>query len=166
MKVTLAGITQESVTDGPGMRVTVFFQGCDHHCPGCHNPQTWDRLGGTTYDLDEVFGLIKDSPMIRGITLSGGEPFLQPEAAVLLAKEFRARGKDVWAYTGFLWDDLMKKDDPAVMDLINACDVLVDGPYRQAERVSGLYFRGSANQRIIAVKDSREQNRVIGWENM
>jgi anaerobic ribonucleoside-triphosphate reductase activating protein len=165
MKITLAGITQESVTDGPGMRVTVFFQGCEHHCPGCHNLQTWDKQGGTTYELDEVWGLIKDSPMIRGITLSGGEPFLQPEAAAVLAREFHQRGKDVWAYTGFVWEDLLDRADPSVINLITTCDVLVDGPFRQAERVPGLYFRGSANQRIIAVKDSREQGRVIGWEN-
>lgn len=163
MIVRLAGITQESVTDGPGMRVTVFFQGCEHHCPGCHNPQTWDRDGGTAYSLADIFGLIKDSPLIKGITLSGGEPFLQPEAAAALAREFHARGKDVWAYTGFQWDDLLEKDDPAVQELLRECDVLVDGPFRQAERQPGLFFRGSANQRIIGVRESLSQGKVVEW---
>ncbi len=161
MIVRLAGITQESVTDGPGMRVTVFFQGCEHHCPGCHNPQTWDRHGGTAYELADVIGLIKDSPLIRGITLSGGEPFLQPEAAAALARLFHARGKDVWAYTGFLWDDLLTKDDPAIQTLLRECDVLVDGPFRQAERIPGLYFRGSANQRMIDVQKSLMLGRFV-----
>jgi anaerobic ribonucleoside-triphosphate reductase activating protein len=164
MKITLAGITQESVTDGPGMRITVFFQGCEHHCPGCHNPQTWDRAGGTTYEIDDVFGLIKDSPLIRGITLSGGEPLLQPAAALSLVSEFKSRGKDAWVFTGFRWEDLLKKDDPVLMDLIQQCDVLVDGPFKQAERKPGLYFRGSANQRIIAVKESLQQGKIIEWE--
>jgi anaerobic ribonucleoside-triphosphate reductase activating protein len=166
MRITLAGITQESVTDGPGMRITIFFQGCEHHCPGCHNPQTWDREGGTTYEIEEVFGLIRDSPLIRGVTLSGGEPFLQPEAAVALAHDFHARGKDVWAYTGFRWDDLLAKNDPAILALLDECDVLVDGPYKQAERNLGLYFRGSANQRMIAVNESLRQGDVIEWDEM
>lgn len=166
MKVRLAGITQESVTDGPGLRVTVFFQGCEHHCPGCHNPETWDRQGGVEYELADVIGLIKDSPLIRGITLSGGEPFLQPEAAAALAREFHTRGKEVWTYTGYLWEDLLTKDDPAVQALLRECDVLVDGPYRQAERVPGLFFRGSTNQRIIDVKQSLGTSRVDKWTEL
>lgn len=164
MIVRLAGITQESVTDGPGMRVTVFFQGCEHHCPGCHNPLTWDRQGGIAYELAEVIDMIKDSPLIRGITLSGGEPFLQPEAAAALAREFHVRGKDVWAYTGFLWDDLLAKDNPAIQALLRECDVLVDGPFRQAEREPGLYFRGSANQRMIDVSSSLKGNKQVFLE--
>lgn len=161
MKVRLAGITQESVTDGPGLRFTVFFQGCEHHCPGCHNPETWDRQGGAEYELADVIGLIKDSPLIRGITLSGGEPFLQPEAALELARAFHARGKDVWTYTGFLWEKLLQMEDPAVMGLVRQSDVIVDGPYRQAERIPGLFFRGSANQRIIDVKESLAKGALI-----
>ncbi len=163
MKMRLAGITQESVTDGPGMRITVFFQGCEHHCPGCHNPQTWDRQGGEEYELDDVLAMMKDSPLIRGITLSGGEPFLQPAAAAALAREFHTRGKDVWAYTGFLWEGLLAKEDPDIQALLQECDVLVDGPYRQAERMPGLFFRGSANQRMIDVKASFGQGILMNW---
>lgn len=163
MNVRLAGITRESVTDGPGMRITVFFQGCEHHCPGCHNPETWDREGGVAYELDKVFGLMHDSPLITGVTLSGGEPFLQPDAAAAIAAEFHARQKSVWAYTGFLWDFLLKENDPLRMNLLRQCDVLVDGPFRQEERQPGLFFRGSANQRFIRVKDSLEQARVVEW---
>lgn len=165
MKVRLAGISRESVTDGPGMRVTVFFQGCEHHCPGCHNPQTWDRNGGTEYELAEVFGLLRDNPLISGITLSGGEPFLQPEAALELAKEFHARGKDVWAYTGFLWEHLIEENEPLRIALLCECDVLVDGPFKQAEREPGLFFRGSANQRIIKVSDSL-RGEIILWDEI
>ncbi|NLF50710.1 MAG: radical SAM protein, partial [Leptolinea sp.] len=103
---------------------------------------------------------------IRGITLSGGEPFLQPEAAAALAREFHTRGKEVWTYTGYLWEDLLTKDDPAVQALLRECDVLVDGPYRQAERVPGLFFRGSTNQRIIDVKQSLGTSRVDKWTEL
>ncbi len=165
MRVRLAGLSRESVTDGPGMRVTVFFQGCEHHCSGCHNPQTWDRDGGTEYELADVFGMLRDNPMISGITLSGGEPFLQPEAALELAREFHARGKNVWAYTGYLWNHLINENNPARMALLRECDVLVDGPFKQAERVPGLVFRGSANQRKIDVKSSLQQNQIIEWSS-
>jgi anaerobic ribonucleoside-triphosphate reductase activating protein len=163
MKVRIAGFLEESITDGPGLRITLFFQGCEHHCQGCHNPQTWDRSGGQEYELDDLLEKLNDFPLIRGITLSGGEPFLQPQAAMQVARAFKSRGKDVWGYTGFVWEELTKNSDPAVQELIRVCDVIVDGPYRQSLRDLNLTYRGSANQRLIAVKESLEQERPIEW---
>jgi anaerobic ribonucleoside-triphosphate reductase activating protein len=163
MNVKLAGIVSESVTDGPGLRITLFFQGCRHHCPGCHNPQTWDFQAGTDYALPDLFQQLQDTPLIKGITLSGGDPFYQPLAAVEIAREFHRRRKDVWAYTGFVWEELLNDRDPNMLALLEECDVLVDGPFIQAMKNSNLPFRGSANQRLIRVTESLQAGKVVEW---
>lgn len=162
-KVRLAGIVAESVSDGPGLRIVLFFQGCEHRCPGCHNPHTWPLRGGEEYDLEALLCDLPDTPLVQGITLSGGDPFYQPEAAALAAKEMKRRGKDVWAYTGFTWEELLREAAPARMELLRHCDVLVDGPFLQAQYEAGLLFRGSANQRIILVRESLLSNTVVCW---
>lgn len=166
MKVNLAGIVNESITDGAGLRITLFFQGCPHRCRGCHNPHTWDIQGGTTYEVDELCARLKLTPIIRGVTLSGGEPFLQPEAAAAIARFFIQQRKDVWAYTGYCWQALLAHPDASVRDLIKLCDVIVDGPYIQAQRSLELPFRGSCNQRLIAVQPSLQQGRVVEWQTV
>jgi anaerobic ribonucleoside-triphosphate reductase activating protein len=154
LKVRLAGIVNESITDGPGLRIVLFFQGCEHHCPGCHNPQTWDFRGGSEYKVDELLLQLPDTPLIKGVTLSGGDPFYQPRAAARIARDFRDRGKDVWAYTGFIWEELLKIHDAAMLELLHYCDVLVDGPFVRTQRCLNLPYRGSANQRLVAVQES------------
>jgi anaerobic ribonucleoside-triphosphate reductase activating protein len=165
LKVRLAGIVNESVTDGPGLRITLFFQGCEHRCEGCHNPHTWSFQGGEEYSVDQLLKDLPDHPLIRGITLSGGDPFYQPLAAAMIAHEFHRRGKDVWTYTGFLWDDLFNEKDPARSELLAESDVLVDGPYDKTLRVPDLQFRGSSNQRLILVDESRQIGRVVEWRS-
>jgi len=163
MNVKLAGILPESVTDGPGLRIALFFQGCKHHCPGCHNPQTWDFQAGTDYELHDLLQQLQDTPLIKGVTLSGGDPFYQPLAAAAIAREFHRRGKDVWAYTGFVWDDLLNDRDSDRLALLEECDVLVDGPFIQALKKANLPFRGSANQRLIRVPQSLQAGKVVEW---
>jgi anaerobic ribonucleoside-triphosphate reductase activating protein len=163
MKVRLAGIVNESVNDGPGLRIVLFFQGCNHHCPGCHNPQTWSFSGGEEYDVDTLLADLKDNPLIRGITLSGGDPFYQPKAAARIAANFHERGKDVWAYTGFEWAELISQPGSAWQELIEDVDVLVDGPFLQEQRDLNLPFRGSANQHLICVSQSVQENKIIFW---
>lgn len=160
MKVQLAGIVDESVSDGPGIRTTLFFQGCAHHCKGCHNPQTWDFQGGYSVELDDLLASLPDSPLIKGVTLTGGDPFYQPQAAVQIARQFKARGKDVWIYTGFTWEELLAEADPDRMELLKCSDVLVDGPFLQAQADPTLPFRGSSNQRMIMVGASLNNSRV------
>lgn len=164
MKTRIAGIVPESITDGPGIRVTLFFQGCEHHCPGCHNPQTWDVEGGTLYEMPDLLKKFEDMPLVQGITLSGGEPFLQAAAACEVARFFKSRQKDVWTYTGYLWEQLIKSSDPVVHELLDLSDVLVDGPFILAQRRLDLYFRGSANQRLISSHASLKNKQIILWE--
>lgn len=163
MNVRLAGIVNESVSDGPGLRIALFFQGCKHQCPGCHNPQTWPIQAGTEYEVEVLLHRLPDTPLIRGVTLSGGDPFYQPLAAAQIALEFQKRGKDVWAYTGFVWEQLQNMQNDAVHQLLQCCDILIDGPFIQSQRCLNLPFRGSANQRVIDVKESLDTGKVMEW---
>lgn len=161
MEIRIAGIVNDSIVDGPGLRFTVFTQGCQHKCPGCHNPETHDREGGYVVDTAEIIDQIKKNPLLDGVTLSGGEPFLQPSACWEIAEAARSMGLNVWAYTGFVYE---KMTSPGAMLLLQNVDVLVDGPFIKDQRSLELSFRGSKNQRLIDVKRSREAGRVIEWE--
>lgn len=148
MKLRLAQVVEDSIVDGPGLRLAVFVQGCGHHCPGCHNPGSHDPLGGYQGDTDDLLPLL-DNPMLGGVTLTGGEPFEQPQPLALLAREAQARGLTVWTYTGFVLEQLLASPDPHVAQLLTHTDVLVDGPFVLARRSLALTFRGSDNQRMI-----------------
>lgn len=162
MRVKLAGIERHSVVDGPGIRTVVFAQGCPHRCAGCHNPQTIDREGGTWWELDAILAEVCDKS-INGITFSGGEPFLQAEAFSRLAARIREKGLSIVTYTGYTYEELedMALTDPHIAALLAATDLLVDGPYRQAERDLSLAFRGSGNQRVIDLMKTREVGEVV-----
>ena len=144
-------IVQESIVDGPGIRMAVFVQGCPHRCPGCHNPQTHDFSGGHLVSVSSVFEQYKENPLLRGITFTGGEPFCQAEALVALGRLVRQSGGTVITYTGYLYEDLleMAKDQPEIGNLLSISDWLIDGPYIESLRSLELDFRGSSNQRII-----------------
>ena len=153
MKLKIAGIVDDSIVDGEGVRLTVFTQGCPHHCHGCHNPQTWSLDGGHEIDTEDIVEKLKANPLLSGITFSGGEPFLQPAPLADLARAAHSLGLDVWSYTGFTLEELEKRTN--VQQLLNEVDVLVDGPYVEALRDLTLRFRGSSNQRIIDLKELR-----------
>lgn len=154
MKIRIAGIVDDSIVDGEGVRLTVFTQGCPHHCHGCHNPQTWNLDGGHEIDTEEIVEKLKENPLLSGITFSGGEPFLQPAPLAEIARAAHKLGLDVWSYTGFTLEELKKRTD--AQQLLNEVDVLVDGPYVEALRDLTLRFRGSSNQRIIDLKELRK----------
>lgn len=154
MKLKIAGIVDDSIVDGEGVRLTVFTQGCPHHCHGCHNPQTWSLDGGHEIDTEEIVQKLKANPLLSGITFSGGEPFLQPTPLTELARAAHKLGLDVWSYTGFTLEELEKRTD--AQQLLNEVDVLVDGPYVEALRDLTLRFRGSSNQRIIDLNELRK----------
>ena len=162
----LAGIIRESIVDGPGLRFVVFAQGCPHHCPGCHNPETWAFEGGFETTPQRLLEEMAKNPLLRGVTLSGGEPFCQPGALAEVAEGVRARGKDVLTYTGYLYEELtrMAQEDDSVARLLRATDVLIDGPFRLAERSLELRFRGSRNQRAIDVPASLARGAVVEAE--
>lgn len=165
MKISLSGITGDSIVDGPGIRLTIFTQGCPHHCPGCHNPQTHDPNGGSWGDTDDILAVIAENPLLDGITLSGGDPFMQPKECTELAKGAHKYGLNVWTYTGYTWEALFAENDPDKITLLKESDVLIDGPFLLAERSLELKFKGSRNQRIIDVKKSLEAGKIILWED-
>lgn len=148
------GLVQDSIVDGPGFRFSCFVQGCPHHCPGCHNPDSHDSAGGHEMTVDEVAGELLKNPLTDGLTLSGGEPFAQPEECLALAKIAHEHHLNVWAYSGWTFEYLRDQGTDAQKALLAELDVLVDGPFRQAERSLALPWRGSKNQRVIDIPAS------------
>lgn len=152
-----AGIVEDSIVDGPGLRLAVFFQGCPHHCQGCHNPQTWDFKGGHEENTQDIIRQIVQYGILwRGITITGGEPFSQPEAVYELARQTKELNKDVWCYTGYLYEDLKKMNNDFIQKALKIIDVLVDGPFIANLKSYNLKWRGSSNQRIIDLKTEKE----------
>lgn len=159
----IANTVSDSIVDGPGLRFTVFTQGCPHHCPGCHNPDTHDPAGGREVTVEELARRMMANPLTDGLTLSGGEPFLQAEDCAALARLARERGLNVWTYTGYTYERLLEGELPEALALLEQTDVLVDGPFLLSEKSYEALFRGSANQRLIDVKKSRAAGRVVLW---
>ena len=157
----VAGVVDDSIVDGPGLRFSVFVQGCPHHCPGCHNPQTHPFEGGTLMRVEELLGRFTGNPLLRGVTFSGGEPFCQPGPLAELGRLVHEAGGDVYCYTGYTYEQLLQNPDPDVQALLGETDVLVDGPFLLEQRDLTLTFRGSANQRLIDVKESQRQGRAV-----
>jgi anaerobic ribonucleoside-triphosphate reductase activating protein len=160
-KLRISGVEPESIVDGPGFRYTVFTQGCPHNCPGCHNPQTHPFDGGKVVDVRTLFEEICENPLLKGVTLSGGEPFCQPAPLAELARMAHGRGLDIVTFTGYLYEQLLAKHDPAVDDLLAQTDLLIDGPFLLAEKDLSLRFRGSRNQRIIDMNATRKTGSVV-----
>lgn len=164
MRISLSGVTGDSIVDGPGLRLTIFTQGCLHNCPGCHNPQTHDPNGGSWADTEDILAAAAENPLLDGITLSGGDPFLQPVPCLALAEGAHKIGLNVWTYTGYTWEALWEENAPEKIALLKETDVLVDGPFLLAERSLELRFCGSRNQRLIDVKKSLAEDKVVLWE--
>ena len=157
----IAGLVQDSIVDGPGLRFTVFTQGCAHACPGCHNPETHDFAGGKEMTPEEVIKTMLSNPLSDGVTLSGGDPFYQASDCLKIAKAAHENGLNVWSYTGFTFEDLLAEGDPDRLALLRETDVLIDGPFILAERTLSLPWRGSKNQRIIDVKASLQKGEAV-----
>ena len=149
----LAGILEDSIVDGPGIRTTFFAQGCPHRCPGCHNPETWEFDCGTRMDEETAVQVVRSNPLCRGVTFSGGEPFAQAESFATLARLLKAQGYEVASYSGYTFEELIH-GTPEQKQLLETIDILIDGPFRMEERSLELNFRGSRNQRILNVPKS------------
>ena len=160
MRLRIAGIVQDSIVDGPGFRMTVFTQGCPHHCSGCHNPQTHDFAGGREEDTAEILRQMGENPLLDGVTISGGEPFCQPEACTEIAKGTHAAGLNVWCYTGYTIEELLSGKGEW-KKLLEEIDVLVDGRFVLEKRTLECKWRGSSNQRLIDVKKTLETGEII-----
>lgn len=162
--LNLYGSVSDSIVDGPGLRYSVFVQGCTHNCPGCHNPESQPKTGGTVTAIEDILADIRANKLISGVTLSGGEPFEQAEACAELASQLKAEGYSVWAYTGYLYEDLLGSEDAAVAKLLDNIDVLVDGPFVEAKKSLTLEWKGSSNQRVIDIPATREAGKVVEWK--
>lgn len=165
MKVRLAipDIQIDSIVDGEGIRSVIWFQGCGHKCFNCQNPETWDFNGGIEVDVEDIKEKIRNLEFQQGVTFSGGDPLYQLDAFIELAKCVHECNMDVWVYTGFVYEDLIKlgQDDDKYIKALEQIDVLVDGPFVEKLKSFSVKFRGSSNQRIIDVKESLEKNKVI-----
>ncbi len=155
------GLVQDSIVDGPGFRFVCFTQGCPHHCPGCHNPDSHDPHGGTEMTTDDVLAQMLSNPLTDGLTLSGGEPFMQAEDCLTLARAAHAKGLNVWSYSGWTFEHLLHNGTNAQKSLLRELDVLVDGPYVQEERSLTLNWRGSRNQRVIDVQATLASGEIV-----
>lgn len=145
--------------DGPGLRTAIYFAGCAHHCPGCHNPQSWSFDGGTEMSVDQVMAVVEANG--HNVTLTGGDPICQAHAILPLAERLHAAGYTIWLYTGYRYEEL--RHLPGAPELLQYIEVVVDGHFEQELRDISLRFRGSANQRLVDVARSGEG--VVEWHD-
>lgn len=204
MPIRMYGVVEESIVDGPGLRFSVFVQGCSHHCPGCHNQESQPHQGGYLSTVGELCERIAGSTSISGVALTGGEPFEQPEACLAIARWCKAHGLSVWVYSGYLYEDILagnvsdcalssvaacggidcerrdfqpaqKEDGVSVREadsvrhaarsLLDVCDVLVDGPFVLAKKSYSLRWKGSSNQRVIELGETKRRGRIALWQD-
>ncbi len=167
MKIRLAAeIQTDSIVDGEGIRTVIWTQGCSHNCNGCHNPETHSFEGGFLVDIEDLEKQILSVKNQDGITLSGGDPMFQPEASAQIAKFCKENGLNVWCYTGFTFEELLKTSEKnsKLRELLENIDVLVDGKFVLEEKSLNLYFKGSKNQRILDMPKSLAQKSAVEIE--
>ncbi len=160
MKLSVIDIVEGTSVDGPGLRTSIYFAGCSHHCEGCHNQQSWDIESGKDTDIDDLMKVVEENDF--NVTFSGGDPFYQYEGVAELAQRIHSElGKNVWCYTGYSWENIIA--NPKFADLLKNIDVLVDGRFVLSQRDISLRFKGSANQRIIDVAQSLKSKKIVLW---
>ena len=165
MILKISGIANDSIVDGPGIRFTVFTQGCPHHCEGCHNPQTHEPDGGEDRDTADLLEKIKANPLLDGVTFSGGEPFMQSEILAYFGREIKSLGLNIVTYTGFTFEELYcNRDKNGWGELLEVTDYLVDGPFILEKKDWKIKFRGSSNQRYIDCQASLAAGRAVEVE--
>ncbi len=157
--LSVISIIEDTMVDGPGFRTAIYCAGCKHHCKGCHNPQSWDFNNGKMMSTRQIMDIIKQDPFAN-VTFSGGDPMFQPEGFTELAEAIRMEtNKTIWCWTGYKFEMLLRM--PKQRRLLELIDVLVDGPFIEAQKDPDLLFRGSRNQRLIDVKASLKQGKVV-----
>ena len=156
----LSAIVRDSIVDGPGLRTTIFCQGCPHHCPGCHNPETWEFGCGTPMEEERLLEIVQSNPLCRGVTFSGGEPFAQAAGFAKLARLLTAAGYEVASYTGYTFEKLLQGTQEQ-RELLSCIDILIDGPFLLDQKSLEVPFRGSRNQRILDVPASLAAGKAV-----
>ncbi|MEH7072862.1 anaerobic ribonucleoside-triphosphate reductase activating protein [Neobacillus drentensis] len=159
----IGGFYSDSISNGEGWRAVLFISGCPHHCPECHNPESWDKDYGELYDEDDIYNQIIENPFLDGLTLSGGEPFLYCQELFSLVKRVKATGLNIWSYTGFTFEELLRWSERNydVQAFLQEVDILVDGKFLIEKMEPKQRFRGSCNQRIIDVQASLKEQEVV-----
>jgi anaerobic ribonucleoside-triphosphate reductase activating protein len=163
-KIRINNYIKESIVDGFGVRMVIFTQGCLLGCPFCHNPATHALDEGYIIEIDELRTIWKKNPLLQGITISGGEPFLQPDAVLTLLRYAHEDNLDVTVYSGYTFEDLSKRGNPAINAILDEAEYLIDGPFVYQLKDLNLLFRGSKNQRIIDLKETKKHNKVITYD--
>ena len=155
-----SGLIKNDITAAPGLCVSFFTQGCPHHCPGCHNPETWGFDGGkefTNDTLKEILEALTAQNIHRDLCIMGGEPLCDENAFLtrLIIQEVRKHVPDakIYIWSGYTYEELMSQSNPHILDSLRLADVLIDGPYIEAERDITLSMRGSRNQRVIDLSE-------------
>lgn len=156
--LSIMDIIEDTTVDGPGFRTTIYAAGCPHHCPNCHNPQTWNINAGHPMTVEQIMQVIR-ADEFADVTFSGGDPMFQPEAFATLAQTIKQQTrKNIWCYTGYTYEQIL--NNPLRLKLLHLVDVLVDGPYIEAQHDPDLLFRGSRNQRLIDIPASLHAGKV------
>lgn len=160
MQICILDILEQTMADGPGFRTSIYCAGCEHHCPGCHNPQSWDRKNGHWVDVEEILEVVKADDM-SNVSFSGGDPLYQVEAFTELARRIKEEtSKTIWCWTGFTYEEILA--DERLSMILPYIDVLVDGPFKMELRDTQLLFRGSSNQRIIYLHGEQPDDSIPG----
>lgn len=168
MKIRLAAELQtDSIVDGEGIRTVIWTQGCEHKCKGCHNPETHDINDGAEFDIKEIFNLIDKLENQDGITFSGGDPMMQPDACYEIAKYAKSKGLNIWCYTGYTYEklELLAKTNKGIKKFLDEIDVLIDGPFILKQKSLDCKFRGSRNQRIINMDKTKKEGQIVLLED-
>jgi anaerobic ribonucleoside-triphosphate reductase activating protein len=164
--MNICGYIKESINEGLGLRTVVFISGCKHNCKGCHSPQTHNFKYGEEFTLEKQLEIIeeyKKNPLLDGLCLCGGDPFYSAKEVIEFIKLFKLNKPDIniWSYTGFAYEEILNSNDIYMVELLKLCDVIIDGKFIEELKDLTLPFKGSKNQRIIDVKKSLEQGKVI-----
>ena len=157
VKFRIIDIIRGTTVDGPGFRTSIYLAGCNHHCQGCHNPQTWDFNNGTETELSEILDIVEEEDF--NVTLTGGDPLYNPETTRILIHELKRNRRNVWVYTGYTWEEIIAS--PLLLSAIQEADVVVDGKFQEEMKNTDLPFRGSENQRLIDIQKSLSSNHVV-----
>ncbi len=167
--MNIAGFYDESISNGVGWRAVLFVSGCPHHCPGCHNEKAQSFTYGEPIDKKNLLQRIQENSILRGLTFSGGEPLCPENIAEVLDFLYEVKkikpNFDFWCYTGYTYEELLKRQDPVTEEFLNQIDVLIDGRFILELKDPDLTFKGSKNQRIIDMKKTREKKSIVLWEN-
>ena len=159
--IKIAGVQDDSIVDGPGLRMTIFFQGCPRACEGCHNPESIDFDSGEFSSVERLAERIDNNPLLQGITFSGGEPLSRAKAILPLAEEIIKRNLELAIYTGYTLEEILEDGDKYVLELLEKSSILIDGPFEMDQKSLTIPFRGSYNQRILDSRESVRNKKAI-----